>query len=124
MASTVPQPLYSVAMAAMGAASIALAVYVAARFAGVVRMPLMYHAIVYGAFFGLYMVMPGGFEKHFNIPEKKKMTVADVMYYTTVVHSTAGFGDIYPLTFYARTVVTLHLGLALLASLVPFLQSS
>lgn len=122
-----PQPAYSLLMAAVGALSIALAVYMAARFAGVVRVPLIYHALVFGAFFGVYMVMPGGFEKHFNVPtnsENRKMSVADVIYYTTVVHSTAGFGDIYPLTNYARAAVSLHLGLAFMATLVPFLQSS
>lgn len=111
-------------MAAVGAAGIGLTVYLAARFAGVVRLPIIYHGIVFGVFYGLYMVMPGGFEKHFNVPEKKKMTLADVLYYSLVVHSTAGFGDIYPTSFYGRTVVSAHLGLVLLASLVPFLQRS
>lgn len=99
-----------------------MAVYVAGNFAQVVRVPLVYHALVYGAFFGLYMVMPGGFDKHFNVPTKKSMTIADVLYYTMVVHSTAGFGDIYPLTFYSRVVVTAHLGLVFLGGVLPFLS--
>lgn len=119
--NTVPSPVYSAVMAAVGAASIGFAVYMAARAAGVVGRPLIYHALVFGAFFGLYMVMPGGFEQNFNIPEKKKMTIADVIYYTSVVHSTAGFGDIYPTSFYARICVAAHLGLVFMgtANLIP-----
>lgn len=121
MGTTVPSGVYSAAMAAMGAAAIGLAVYVAAQSAQIVSTKLMYQALVFGAFFGLYMVMPGGFEKNFNIPEKKKMTIADVLYYTAVVHSTAGFGDIYPTSFYARICVAAHLGLVFMgtAGLVP-----
>jgi len=119
--TTMPAGWYSFLMAGVGAVAFAGALYTAAKFAGIVKVPLIYHALVYGAFFGLYMVMPGGFEKHFNIPEKKKMNVADVAYYTMVVHSTAGFGDIYPTSFWARTVVSTHLGLVFLAtaSLIP-----
>jgi hypothetical protein len=116
-----PSYLYSAAMTAMGAAAIGCAVFVAARAAGVISAPLMYHALVFGSFFGLYMVMPGGFDRNFNVPEKKRMTIADVLYYTMVVHSTAGFGDIYPTSFYARACVAAHLGLVFLgtASLIP-----
>ena len=114
--NTMPSGLHSITMAALGAMAFGCAVYFAARFAGVVSLPLMYHVLIYGAFFGVYMVMPGGFDKHFNVPEKKKMNVADVAYYTIVVHSTAGFGDIYPLTFWGRAVVTAHLGLVFLAT--------
>lgn len=121
MGTTVPPALYSAAMAALGAASIGGAVYLAARSAEVLGAKIIYHALVFGAFFGLYMVMPGGFEKNFNLPAKKKMTIADVIYYTMVVHSTAGFGDIYPTSFYARAVVATHLGLVFLgtAALIP-----
>lgn len=121
LGTTVPERWYSVAMAATGAVAFGLVLYTAAKFAGVVSVPLLYHAVVYGIFFGLYMVMPGGFEKNFNVPEKKKMTLADVSYYTMVVHSTAGFGDIYPTSFWARAVVTTHLGLVFLgvAGLIP-----
>ena len=119
--TTLPPLVYSAMMAAVGAASIGLAVYLAAKAAGVVGSPLIYHSLVFGAFFGLYMVMPGGFENNFNVPEKKKLTIADVIYYTAVVHSTAGFGDIYPTSFYSRFCVAVHLGLVFVgtAGLIP-----
>lgn len=115
--TTMPSWLYSLGMSTLGALAFGVSLYVAARFADIVSRPLMYHGIIYGAFFGLYMVMPGGFEKHFNVPVvKKRMDVADVAYYTIVVHSTAGFGDIYPTSFWARSVVTAHLSLVFLAT--------
>lgn len=107
--------------------TIGLGVYLAARAAGIVRLPIIYQALVFGAFFGAYMSMPGGFEKNFNVPAPtKKMSIADVVYYTMVVHTTAGFGDIYPTTFYARCVVSAHLGSVFLvmAGLVPFLSAA
>lgn len=115
--STVPSVVYSVAMAALGASAIGTTVYIAAKSADVLSNPLLYHALLFGLFFGIYMVMPGGFEANFNIPQtNKKMTIADVIYYTMVVHSTAGFGDIYPLTFYARACVSAHLGFVFLGT--------
>ncbi|NBU16668.1 MAG: hypothetical protein EBS48_06595 [Actinobacteria bacterium] len=113
---TVPPVLYSAAMGLLGAGLIGVTVFLAGRAAGVLGDKLLYQAIVFGAFFGLYMVMPGGFETNFNTPEKKKMTIADVLYYTMVVHSTAGFGEIYPTTFYARICVATHLGLVFLGT--------
>ena len=112
----------------VGLASVAVgvAVYVAARAADIVRLPIMYQALVFGAFFGAYLMMPGGFESNFNVPAPtKKMTIADVVYYTSVVHTTAGFGDIYPITFYGRCVVAAHLGFVFLgvAGLLPVLSS-
>lgn len=116
LGTNVPAGWYAAIMAGGGALAFGFAVLMAMKFAGVVRTPLLYHTIIFGAFFGLYMVMPGGFENNFNLPEKKVMTVADVMYYTMVVHSTAGFGDIYPKSFWARAVVSTHLGLVFLAT--------
>lgn len=119
--SSLPPGAYSAIMAAAGAGAFGLTLYIAARAAGILSTPLLYHSFVFGAFFGLYMVMPGGFDKHFNIPEKKTMSVADVAYYSMVVHSTAGFGDIYPISFWSRSVVATHLGLVFLgtAGLIP-----
>lgn len=114
--TTMPEGWYAALMAGLGAAAFGVAVWTAARLSNLARTQLLYHGIVFGTFFGLYMVMPGGFEKHFNMPAAKKMTVADVMYYTSVVHSTAGFGDIYPTSFWARAVVATHLGLVFLAT--------
>jgi len=116
MGTTVPPAVYSAAMAMMGAGLIGLCVFVAAKATGILGEKIMYQAVVFGAFFGLYMVMPGGFERNFNMPEKKKMNIADVLYYTMVVHSTAGFGDIYPISFYARICVAAHLGLVFLGT--------
>jgi hypothetical protein len=126
--NSLPPEWYSLLMAVAGAGTVGLSVYVAAKAAGVLGRALLYHALVYGAFLGIYMVMPGGFGKHFNVPAtdaKKDMSIADVLYYTAVVHSTAGFGDIYPTSFYGRTCVALHLILVFLASagLVPFIKS-
>lgn len=116
----VPSVPYSLLMAGLGALSIGLTVWFSAKVSNVFSIALLYHALVFGAFFGLYMVMPGGFEKNFNMPDaKKKMDVSDVLYYSIVVHSTAGFGDLFPITSYARMVVSAHLGMVLLASLLP-----
>ena len=114
--TTIPSVAYSVLMAALGGLFFMGTVYFAAKASNVIRRKLFFHALIFGVFFGLYMVMPTGFENHFNVPEKKKMTLADVAYYTMVVHSTAGFGDIYPTTFYARSCVATHLGLVFLAT--------
>lgn len=113
----IPAVAYSALMAVLGGLFFMGAVYFAAQAADVLRGKLFFHALVFGAFFGLYSVMPGGFESNFNLPEKKgKMSIADVAYYTMVVHSTAGFGDIYPTSFYARSCVATHLGLVFLAT--------
>lgn len=112
----VPPAVYSAVMTAGGAAAIGLAVYVAANATNIVSSKLMYHALVFGAFFGLYMVLPGGFQKNFNTPENKKMTVADVLYVTSVLHTTVGLGDVYPLTFVGRCAVSAHVGLVFLAT--------
>lgn len=119
--ATGSKPWHAVALTLGGAAAAGIAVYVAARLAGVVSTSLMYHVLIFGAFWGLYVTMPGGFEANFNVPVKKEMTFADVLYYTMVCHSTAGFGDMYPTSFYARVIVSLHLGLVFLATagLVP-----
>lgn len=116
--------LLSLAWGALGAGAIFLAVLAAGSLGGFVKMPLLYHSLVFGTFFGLYMMMPGGFSKNFNVPTKTKMGIADILYYTMVVHSTCGFGDMYPLTFYARSCVTTHLGLVFLgvANLIPMLN--
>lgn len=117
----VPSALYSGIMTAAGAAAIGLGVYLAARAANIVSSKLMYHALVFGAFFGLYMVMPGGFNKNFNSPGKATMTVADVIYYTFTVHTSTGFGEFTPMSFYSRCVVAAHMGLAFVATagLIP-----
>lgn len=111
----------------LAAAAVGAAVFVATRAAGTLRLPIAYQALVFGAFLGAYLSMPGGFEANFSTPTPaKKMSVSDVVYYTMVVHTTAGFGEIYPTTLYARSVVAAHLGAVFLgvAGLVPFLSAS
>ena len=101
-----------------------VAVYLAASFSGIVRVALLYQAILFGLFYGLYMAMPKGFAANFNTPDNKKLAPLDVLYYTTVTHTTVGYGDIYPKTTYARMIVSAHLGLVYLGALLPFLSSS
>lgn len=92
----------------------------------------VYHGIVYATFFGLYLMLPGGFESHFYIPVNsstkdgepsaaKKMGAADIAYFTLVTHSGVGYGDIYPLTTTARVLVMAHLFCSILAvfNMVP-----
>jgi hypothetical protein len=101
----------------LGSLGIGLAVFVAAAFSQLVRWGLIYHLVVFCMFMALYATTPGGFTKHFNVPKgAKSMGFADLAYYTMVAHSTTGFGDIYPLTTYARTLVSAHLALVFLAS--------
>lgn len=121
LGTTVPGGAYALAMAGIGAAAIGATVYFAARFADAVSTPIIYHALVFGAAFGLYMTMPGGFERHFNVPAVRKMNVADTIYYTAVTHTTLGLGDVFPTSLYSRCVVAAHIGLVFLAtaSLIP-----
>ena len=110
-----------------GAGLFGLSVYVGARLARVASIPLLYHAIVFGLFFGIYRAMPGGFEANFNTPDKKKkMGTSDIAYYTMVVHSTVGFGDVYPLSYWGKLAVAAHIFMVMLAtaSLVPMGSSS
>jgi hypothetical protein len=94
---------------------------------------LLYHVIVYTVAWGLYQALPGGFAKHFNIPDTKKVDRASkpdgplaVAYYTMVIHTTTGFGDVYPLTWLARMITMMHMVLVYIAtaSLMPFTLSS
>lgn len=52
-------------------------------------------------------------EKHFNLPFKpdstKKADWFFSTYFSTITHSTAGFGDCYPTTGLSRLLVCLHL---------------
>lgn len=86
----------------------------------------LYHGIVYATFFGMYLMLPGGFESHFYVPKDdsktpKTMGAADIAYFTLVTHSGVGYGDIYPLTTTARVMVMAHLFCSILAvfNMVP-----
>lgn len=101
---------------------------VAAYLAGISKAGVAYHAIVFVTFFVLYTLMPRGFKAHFNVPDatkNKHVSTADILYYTTVVHTTTCFGDIYPVTLYGRSVVTAHVMCVFLglAGLVPILKT-
>lgn len=110
-------PLF-VAMA--GFAGTTLGVSFLGRF---IPYALMYHAVVFGFFWVLYMAI--GFGKHFNLPkvnsdskykDYKGDGPLDVLYYTAILHSTTGFGDVYPLTWQARVLVIMHVTLVFLAT--------
>lgn len=101
----------------------------AARLARFTPAVGLYHGIVYATFFGLYLMLPGGFESHFYVPKDPPkgsstpptMGAADIAYFTLVTHSGVGYGDIYPLTTTARVLVMAHLFCSILAvfNMVP-----
>lgn len=125
--------LNAVATAAISAVmfgATALAVSFLGRF---MPFAMLYHAIIYAVFWVVYQTLPGGFAKNFNLPSnvvrEKNYTgdgPLDVAYFTMVMHTTVGFGDVYPITWYARSVTMLHLFLVFMAtaSLLPFTLSS
>ncbi len=86
----------------------------------------LYHGIVWATFFGIYLMLPGGFESHFYVPTGKdgkpqRLGAADIAYFTLVTHSGVGYGDMYPLTTTARVLVMAHLFCSILAvfNMVP-----
>lgn len=108
---------------ALGFALVAGAImFGAARLARFTPAVGLYHGIVWAAFFGVYLMLPGGFKAHFQVPDPKKdMGPADIAYFTLVTHSGVGYGDIYPLTTAGRLVVMAHLFCVILAvfNMVP-----
>lgn len=95
---------------------------VAAKLGRFTPFVFMYHALVWAAFLGMYLSLPGGFKAHFNVPDSKKdMKSADIAYYCLVTHAGVGYGDIYPVTTGARMLVSCHIFLAMLAifNMVP-----
>ena len=101
------------------AVAAALGVTLAAKLGGFTGSVGVYHAAVFGFFWGLYYFIPGGFENNFNTPGP--VGTADVAYYTAVTHTTIGFGDIYPKTTPARLIVACHalLVFVALANIIP-----
>lgn len=89
-----------------------------ARFTGTVAT---YHGAVFMTFFALYMFIPGGFARHFNVPTTQPLGAADIAYYTMATHSSVGYGDIYPKTTQARVLVTAHMFMVVMAlfNMVP-----
>ena len=82
----------------------------------------LYHVLVFLTFFVVYLTIPGGFRKHFNVPDKTSASSLDVGYYTAVTHTGVGYGDIYPVSTPARMLVSVHILLVVLAvfNVLPF----
>lgn len=106
----------------VSALAFAACVFLAAVAGRTLHFALLYHAVVFGLFFGIYNFLPGGFEKHFNIPSQTKtMTPSDIFYFTVIAHTGTGFGDVFPVTFPARVLVSLQVLFSFLhvANLLP-----
>lgn len=102
-------------------------IFTAARLARFTAAVALYHGIVWAVFFSMYLMMPGGFPSHFNVPDaKSEMGPADIAYYTLVTHSGTGYGDIFPKTTAARIMVSAHVFMVILAvfNMVPVGQST
>lgn len=82
----------------------------------------LYHALLFFTFFVAYSTMPGGFKKHFYVPEKTNVDALDIGYYTAITHSGVGYGDMYPISTPARLLVGSHVLLVVLAifNILPF----
>lgn len=77
------------------------------------KMSLPYQAAVFALFFVMYLTIPGGFRENFNTPnDKTGDSWNDILYFTTITHTSVGFGDMYPLTPRARALATIHSMLA------------
>lgn len=111
--------LRSLLAAPVFASAAAVGVLLAARLSGFTGSVGAYHAAVFGFFWAMYYFIPGGFEKHFNVPGP--MGASDVAYYTAITHVTVGYGDVYPKTTAARLLVVAHvvLAFAVMANIVP-----
>jgi len=78
--------------------------------------PLMYHVGLFTMMTIIYYNFPGGFDKQFNRPDKTApVTLTECAYYAMSTHTTVGFGDIFPLTNYARSFVMTHMALVFLS---------
>lgn len=118
----------SLAIAGGMALAAGIIIFVAARAARFTSSVALYHGIIYAAFWGMYMFIPGGFAANFTMPDSlpKDMSAADVAYYTMVTHSGVGYGDVTPKTPLARQLVTAHLFFVILAifNMVPVGKST
>lgn len=77
---------------------------------GINVFPFVYQFIVYSSFVILYYIID--MSQHFAVPTNRSLSSNDLwfaMYFAMVTQSTAGFGDCYPTTWYARLVVMAHL---------------
>ena len=112
--------MYSALMALVGAFVAGLIVLLVAKVGKYTPGVGVYHAFIFGAFFAMYMFIPGGFEEHFATPTGA-VSASDVAYYTAVTHATIGYGDMYPKTQVARRLVMAHVFLVFIvaANIVP-----
>ena len=111
----------------------AVMAFVVANVARFMPYALLYHVIIFGFFWAMYQVLPGGFKKNFNTPtlssadnKWKGDGPSDVAYYTMVMHTSTGFGDVFPITWIARVLVMTHLALVFMsvANLLPITLKS
>ena len=114
--------------AVLGAAILALTAFGVARLSRFVPSALLYHVVVFAAFWGVYQLLPGGFADNFNIPSNLRTQdkyrgagPMDVAYYALVIHATVGFGDVYAITWQARAATMVHILLSFIgtANLLP-----
>jgi hypothetical protein len=111
----------------VGSAVMAVMAFVVAYVGRFMPYALLYHVIIFAFFWGIYQALPGGFKKNFNTPtivsdkSWKGDGPSDVAYYTMVMHTSTGFGDVFPITWIARVLVMIHLALVFMsvANLLP-----
>jgi len=68
------------------------------------------HAFIFVAFTTVYVVMD--FKRHFDAAP------SNVLYFSTSIHTGVGAGDIVPITGEGKAVVTLHMLLSFIATLL------
>ena len=83
-----------------------------------------YNIIVFLVFWAIYTAID--FKKHFNTASALGTDAPDATftgYFTTVTHTTAGYGDCFPKTHLSRFIVAMHLLLVVFGPMVLFTQS-
>jgi hypothetical protein len=68
------------------------------------------HAVIFLVFTLIYAVID--FQKHFHT------SPANIVYFSTTVHTSVGFGDITPKTHLGKAIVSLHMLLSFVATLL------
>lgn len=82
----------------------------------VARRVVAYHALIFLLFTAVYWSI--GFEHEFvHPPGITKPGLRDCVYFAATVHSTSGFGDVYPKTTRARAAVGFHMLAAMVGTL-------
>lgn len=70
------------------------------------KKQLYYHIIIFVIFVVLNYIFMN--KQHFNIASESKYNILDSVYYTAVVHTSTGFGDISPKTDITKIITTAH----------------